>query len=114
MSMITCSECEKPISTKAHACPHCGAVVSPAHAVPLQDAIRFASSTGQIKDITNAPGYVLLGGPVYFAVNGVWSHTAASMILAIVTAGLSWLVYPFFAKRVMREYLVAHGWKAVG
>ena len=36
----------------------------------------------------------------------------AALLAAIVTGGLSWLVYPFFAKGIMRTHYLRKGWMA--
>lgn len=57
--------------------------------------------------------WCLLFGPAYFAVKGVWTHAAASLLLAIPTAGLSWLVYPFFAKQAVATNYLRRGWTEI-
>jgi hypothetical protein len=51
-----------------------------------------------------------LFGCVYFAVKGVWTHAIAALLLALATAGISWLVYPFFATEILRTHYLRHGW----
>ena len=41
----------------------------------------------------------------YFAVKGIWTHAIASFVLAILTSGLSWLLYPFFARQILRRII---------
>lgn len=43
-------------------------------------------------------GPVLIFGSFYFAYKKVWFHAFLSAGLAILTTGLSWFIYPFFAK----------------
>jgi hypothetical protein len=47
--------------------------------------------------------WTLLFGCFYFAVKGIWSHAIIAGILAICTGGIAWLIYPFFAKRIVRS-----------
>ena len=54
--------------------------------------------------------WTLLFGPIYFAVRGVWTHAVVSFFLAMLTAGLSWLVYPFFAKGILETNYLRKGW----
>lgn len=54
--------------------------------------------------------YVLLFGGLYFLAKGVWTHAAASFAAAFLTFGISWLVYPFFAKKIMRSHYLRNGW----
>ena len=128
MSLIPCSECKNEISDKAASCPHCGAPVvrertrgaafvvneRSTQADPATALIFRHPKTKQIVNITQVPSWVLLFGFFYFAVKGIWTHAVASALLAIVTAGISWLVYPFFAKQIVRNHLLITGWEAVG
>ncbi|GAB0058377.1 hypothetical protein SIID45300_02726 [Candidatus Magnetaquicoccaceae bacterium FCR-1] len=57
--------------------------------------------------------WVLLFGMFYFAVKGVWRHVLISLILSMITLGISWLVYPFFAKGIMRKHYLRMGWVEV-
>lgn len=54
--------------------------------------------------------WVLLFGGLYFLVKGVWTHAAVSFVAAFFTFGASWLVYPFFAKRIMTSHYLRNGW----
>jgi hypothetical protein len=57
--------------------------------------------------------WCLLFGTFYFALHGVWRHAAISLALAIITAGISWVIYPFFAYKAMRNHYLRIGWKEV-
>ena len=52
-------------------------------------------------------------GPFYFAIHKVWKHAILGAVLAILTVGISWLVYPVYSERIMRNHLLATGWVAV-
>jgi hypothetical protein len=52
----------------------------------------------------------LLFGPIYFAVKGAWRHAIVSGILGVCTLGLSWLVYPFFARDIVNRSYLQRGW----
>lgn len=67
---------------------------------------------GHTEDIGGCWAWVLLLGCIYFAAKGVWTHAVAALLAAIVTGGLSWLVYPFFAKGIMRTHYLRKGWMA--
>ena len=54
--------------------------------------------------------WCLLFGSFYFAFRGVWMHAILSAVLAIVTGGLSWLFYPFFARRILINHYLREGW----
>lgn len=55
--------------------------------------------------------YTFLFGPLYFAAHGVWAHALISAVAAILTAGAAWLIYPWFARGVMRRAYLARGWQ---
>lgn len=49
----------------------------------------------------------------YLAYKGAWLHAIAGFFLALITAGISWLVYPFFAKNIVRKAYLRRGWQEV-
>lgn len=51
----------------------------------------------------------LIFGPFYFIYKGVWLHVVISIILAHLTEGLSWFIYPFFTKAILRKYYLKKG-----
>ena len=55
--------------------------------------------------------WVLFFGPVYFAVRGNWRHFIAHILLAMLTLGLSWLVYPFFIYHINASHFRREGWE---
>jgi hypothetical protein len=57
--------------------------------------------------------WCLLFGCFYFAVKGAWGHAAVAFVLACLTFSLSWLIYPFFAKRIVRTTYLRKGWRPV-
>jgi uncharacterized protein (DUF58 family) len=54
--------------------------------------------------------WCLLFGAFYFAIRGIWPHALFSLILALMTGGISWLIYPFFARRIIRKHYLERGW----
>lgn len=54
--------------------------------------------------------YVLLFGGIYFLVKGVWTHAVVSFVAAFFTFGVSWLIYPMFAKKIMISHYLRKGW----
>jgi hypothetical protein len=54
--------------------------------------------------------WALLFGPFYFAHKGAWRVFVIAMFLDTITAGLLWLVYPFFAKRLIIKNYRQSGW----
>lgn len=67
-------------------------------------------NNGYIEQVSLPFLWTLLFGPIYFAVKGVWTHAVVSFLLAGITAGISWLFYPFFAKRVVQTNYLRRGW----
>lgn len=51
-----------------------------------------------------------LFGSFYFLFKGIYKHALLSFGLAIVTAGISWLIYPFFAPGIVRHSLEEKGY----
>lgn len=116
MALTECPECQQKVSDKAATCPHCGApvVISSKHSVPATTAVIFSNpATGEQLTILNAGLWTFLFGPFYFMLRGVWSHAAISLVVAIVTYGVSWLAYPFFAQGILRKHLISKGWIAI-
>ncbi len=50
--------------------------------------------------------WCLLFCPLYFTVNGVWPHALISWFTMPVT----WLIYPFFAKGIIKRNYLRKGW----
>jgi hypothetical protein len=57
--------------------------------------------------------WTLLFGFIYLAIRGVWTHAVAGLVLALMTAGISWLIYPFFASGILRNHYLKKGWVEV-
>ena len=57
--------------------------------------------------------WVLLFGPLYWAVRGVWRHFAAHFILAFITLGIAHLIYPFFTYTILNTHYKKLGWQTV-
>lgn len=73
--------------------------------------MRFENpANGYVEKVALAPLWCLLFGCVYFAVKAVWTHAVASLLLAFCTAGISWLLYPFFATQIMKTHYLRRGW----
>lgn len=66
--------------------------------------------TGENVNISIAWLWTLLFGSFYFMFKGNWKHFFISFFAACFTAGISWLIYPFFAKKIMRNYYLEKGW----
>jgi len=78
-------------------------------------AVILESPTGQRKiDLSNVFLWTLLFGSFYFAYLGIWDSAIVSGILAVFSGGISILIYPFFAKRIIVETYLKKGWKVKG
>jgi hypothetical protein len=71
--------------------------------------------TGQTMTIKKWPTFwlSLLFGCFYFAYHGLWLHAAIAFVLAIFTSCLSWLIYPFFAYRLLVDRYQRQGWVVI-
>jgi hypothetical protein len=77
-------------------------------------AMTFTNLQNQHTVTVNHPRlWTFLFGPLYFAVHGVWSHAVISLVVALLTVGLSWVVYPFLAPSILRNAYLRKGWKDV-
>lgn len=69
--------------------------------------------------------WVLLLNGIYFGVKNVWKHLIITSVIAVVVIGIvlltsnlyyfgllsiSWLIYPFFAKSIIKQYYQQKGW----
>lgn len=103
-----CPVCETPL-------PHAGAqsVPAPARRGPIRGlftAVTFVDpQTSRTERIALAWLWTLLFGPVYFAYKGAWFHAVASLVAAVVTLGLSWIIYPLFAAHLLRNHYLRQG-----
>ena len=86
-------------------------VVGPAGArLPM----HFRNPANGYEETLNVPFlWALLFGFLYFAAKGVWTHAVVSFLLAFITCGFSWLIYPFFARKVVRANYLRKGWVLV-
>ena len=68
-------------------------------------------SNGYIEEISSCAWlWVLLFGCFYFVVKGVWRHALVGFFCALLTYGISWFVYPFFASSIIRKHYLRKGW----
>ena len=54
--------------------------------------------------------WVLLFGPIYWAVKGIWTHAVVHLALALLTFGIVHLIYPFLTYRIIRKHYLKIGW----
>ena len=68
-------------------------------------SLRFRNPINGYTEKAGTPWlWCLLFGCIYFAVKGMWTHAVAAFILAWLTFGLSWLIYPFFARGIVQKH----------
>lgn len=117
--ITTCPHCLREFpAEKAALLRNCPVCRRPFGVDPEQFALRGANraerfrnpKTGQEEVIGPAWLWALLLGPIYLAHRGLWAHAVGGAILAIATAGLSWLFYPLFIKRILRNHYLSRGW----
>ena len=78
-------------------------------------AMHFKNPTNGYVESSSVPFlWCLLFGCLYFAVKGIWSHVFISFVLALCTAGISWLIYPFFARSIVYKAYARKGWQEIG
>lgn len=76
--------------------------------------IRFRNpSNGYDEEVSTPWIWCLLFGCIYFAVKGIWTHAVAALALAFVTFGLSWLIYPLFARQIVERHYMRMGWQPI-
>ncbi len=74
--------------------------------------MRFRNpATGQIVVISDAFLWTLLFGPFYWAKHEAWLGFVVSVLAALATFGVSWLIAPFFARFVLRYRYLSNGWE---
>lgn len=67
-------------------------------------------NNGYVEKISNSGLLTLFLGCFFFAFRGIWGHFIISLALALLTFGLSWLVYPLFATSIVRKHYLRNGW----
>ncbi len=74
-------------------------------------AILVSPAGTMEKDLKNCFWWSLLFGPFYFAYMGIWDTAVISFVLAVISGGLSVLVYPFFTEKIIIADYQKKGWK---
>lgn len=115
MALTNCTECQKEVSDKATVCPHCGSPINNMTAQEASASVKFKNlKTGESSNIGQAGLWTFLFGTFYFMSKGNWLHAVLSLLFALFSAGISWFIYPFFAKKVMRTFYLKKGWVTQG
>ena len=57
-------------------------------------------SNGYVEEVSGATWFwCLIFGAFYFAFKGLWRHFVIGVLAAILTLGISWLIYPFLREQ---------------
>lgn len=73
---------------------------------------RFQNpSNGYVHYVDNISVFLgcFLFGSIFFLLVGEFAHSFISLVLAILTAGISWLIYPFFAPGIIKRKWLRKG-----
>ena len=54
--------------------------------------------------------WCLLFGVFFFLYKGIWKHVVLSFVLALLTVGMSWFIYPIFARGIVNNHYLSQGW----
>ena len=74
--------------------------------------MQFSHPLNEHTVTVRAPRFwTLLFGPLYLAYQGAWAQALISTVVFVVTAGVSWLVYPVFAPGIVRAAYLQKGWR---
>lgn len=80
----------------------------------LSSSCRFRNpANGYEEDLKYAWLWCLLFGPFYFILKGSWAHALIFTVIAIATFLISWLIYPFFAEKIVKKIYLRRGWLLV-
>ena len=73
--------------------------------------MKFRNPANGYIETSETPGlYAFLFGPLYFLSKGAWGHALISFVLALLTFGLSWIVYAFASRSIIRTMYLRRGW----
>ena len=77
-------------------------------------ASYYKNPANQYIEKVSYPGILTLFlGCFFFAFRGIWTHFVISLALAVMTFGLSWLIYPFFASGIVKKHYQRNGWTEI-
>lgn len=69
---------------------------------------------GHIETVSSSAGHGAFWiGPIYFASRGLWAHAAGWCVAAVCTVGVSCFIYPFFARRILRQHFLQRGYTRI-
>jgi hypothetical protein len=72
-------------------------------------------STKQVVQATGGLTWLwqLLWSPIHFAYHNAWLYAAISFLAALLTLGLSFIVFAFVGYPMLKRYYRGRGWKEV-
>lgn len=74
----------------------------------------FARADGNFRRLSmHSWLWCLLFGVFYFAYHRAWNWTVITLAAAILTFGVAWLVFPFFARSMLRRQIMKDGYLPV-
>lgn len=65
---------------------------------------------GYVVEINHSGFWTLVFGCFYFARHGAWGFALIAFVTALFTCGISWLIFPFFGKKIIRDSYLRKGW----
>lgn len=76
--------------------------------------VRLRNPANSYEETVDKAGlWCLLFGCFYLAYKGAWMAAAVALGLALATGFISWLVFPFFARRLVVKSYLQRGWHLV-
>ena len=78
--------------------------------------MKFKNKTNGYIEIVSSPIswlWVLLFGPIYWVVKGVWRHAVIHFILFLISFGILHLIYPFFTYSILKKHYLKNGWEEI-
>jgi hypothetical protein len=70
-------------------------------------------ANGYTETVSNPGLWTFLFGGFYLASKGAWAQALCAFGAAVFTCGLSWLVYPVFAERIVESAYLRNGWRRI-
>lgn len=67
-------------------------------------------SNGHTVTVRHPFFWCLLFGGFYLMKHDAWSAACIALGVSVLTGGLAWLIYPFFAHRILRNSYLRRGW----
>lgn len=73
--------------------------------------MKFQNPSNSYIVETNNPGFwTLFFGCFYFLKHGAWGYALIAFVVAILSYGISWLIFPFFGAKIIKDSYLRRGW----